>query len=138
MWVLTTVTSSDFLWQTKTCSLMASSCASGTTHTWQVKKHLVLVKKRKKRGGFQCLISPYLIRVSTLISSFLKSKQSIRTAQHDLHVKICLETKFYIFWNFFTIFLDLLKIAVFQINLDHKKTAIFNKSKKIVKKISKI
>ena len=26
---------------------------------------------------------------------------------------MCLETKFYIFWKFFTIFLDLLNIAVF-------------------------
>ena len=38
-------------------------------------------------------------------------KQSIRTIQDDLHIEMCLETKFYIFWNFFTIFKRFLKIS---------------------------
>ena len=57
---------------------------------------------------------PHVFHASYLISSFLKSKQSIRTAQHDLHVKMCLENKFYIFWKLVTIFLDRYKIIIFR------------------------
>ena len=68
---------------------------------------------------------------------FSKFKWPIRTVDLVLHINMCLETKFYIFWNFFTISLDLLKIAVFY-GPDLLKTAIFNKSKKIVKKFQKM
>ena len=48
---------------------------------------------------------------STLVLAFSKFKLSISSAQHVLHIKMCLETKFYIFWNFFTIFKRFLKIS---------------------------
>ena len=35
---------------------------------------------------------------------FSKSKRSIRAVHLVLHINICLETKFYIFLNFFTIY----------------------------------
>ena len=38
------------------------------------------------------------------IFDFSKSKQSIQTVHLVLHINICLETKFYIFWNFFSIY----------------------------------
>ena len=39
-----------------------------------------------------------------LILWFSKSKQSIQTVQHDLYIKMCLQIKFYIFLNLFTIY----------------------------------
>ena len=36
-----------------------------------------------------------------LHSIFSKSKQSIQTVQHDGYVKMCLQIKFYIFFEFF-------------------------------------
>ena len=47
----------------------------------------------------------------TLEFTFSKFKLSISSAKHVLHIEMCLETKFYIFWNFFTIFKQFLKIS---------------------------
>ena len=65
------------------------------------------------RVEFKCLVSFMPQSCLTSLSPFSKSKQSIWVAQHDLHIKMCLETKFYILWIFFTIFLDRYKIIVF-------------------------
>ena len=48
---------------------------------------------------------------STLVLAFSKFKLSISSAQRVLHIKMCLVTKFYIFWNFFTIFKRFFKIS---------------------------
>ena len=48
------------------------------------------------------------------VLQFSKSKQSIKTVQHDLYIKICLEIKFYIFFYFFTIYQVFYKTVVFQ------------------------
>ena len=39
-----------------------------------------------------------------VVSTNQKSKWPIRTIKHDLYIEISLETEFYIFLNFFTIF----------------------------------
>ena len=80
--------------------------------------------------------------------SFSKFKLSISSAQRVLHIKMCLETKFYIFWNFFTIFKRFLKISfwyeqclnskitvekLFILKTDFQKS--FKNSKKIPKNI---
>ena len=49
---------------------------------------------------------------------------------------MCLDTKFYIFWNFFTIFLDLFKIAIFYGPYLSKKQR-FSIDLKNIKKIPK-
>ena len=43
-------------------------------------------------------------KCNQFIFQFLKSKKSIQTVRCVLHIEMCLETKFYIFWNFFTIY----------------------------------
>ena len=48
-------------------------------------------------GGFQCLIFIIPHHTSYFMSSFLKSKLSIRTVQYNIYTKICMEMKFYIF-----------------------------------------
>ena len=70
-----------------------------------------------------------------IIISVSKFKQSIRTAQSDLHTKICLETKFYIFWKFFTNFLDRYKITVFGRSRNSGFVPILKHSKKFPKNI---
>ena len=77
---------------------------------------------------------------STLVLAFSKFKLSISSAQHILRVKMSLETKFYIFWKFFTIFLAFFKISVFQIFFLFLpwKILILKNAKKIVKKFQKI
>ena len=59
------------------------------------------------------MVSCEVKRVFTSRSNlrFSKFKLSISSAQHVLHIEMCLETKFYIFWNFFTIFKRFLKIS---------------------------
>ena len=84
-------------------------------------------------GALQCIAS----FVHWTINHRIQSPNNRSKLFILFSILMCLETKFYIFWKLFTIFLDLLKIAVFQTNLDHKKTTIFNKSKKIVKKFQK-
>ena len=72
------------------------------------------------------------------ISLFLKFKNSIRTFQRVLHIKMFLETKFYIFWKFFTIFSE------FFIKLNNNKKKKFSKVmtfknyEKIVKNFQKL
>jgi hypothetical protein len=46
------------------------------------------------------------------VSRILKLKWSIQTIEHDLHIEISFEIKFYIFLNFFY-FLDEYKITSF-------------------------
>ena len=42
-----------------------------------------------------------------LHSIFLKSKQLIQTVQHNEYVKMCLQIKFFIFFNFFLLFIKM-------------------------------
>ena len=51
---------------------------------------------------------------SHYLSLFSNYEQSIRTAQYDLHNKICLEIKFYIFLVFFTIFFHKYNITLYD------------------------
>ena len=48
--------------------------------------------------------------VPTFLFPFSKSKHSMQTAPCDLHIKICLETKLYIFLKLFYYFLDSYKL----------------------------
>ena len=67
-------------------------------------------------------------------------KRRIFSVQRDLHIKMCLETKFYIFWKFFTISFGFLKIPVFNNKKIIKKVLKnrdFQKSERDSKKISK-
>ena len=68
-----------------------------------VKLHflVIILEEGSNAPFFSCSNMHHIIIIS--VSKF---KQSIRTAQHDLHVKMCLEIKFYIFWKWFTIFID--------------------------------
>ena len=47
-----------------------------------------------------------------IVSLIQKYKRPIRTVGHDLHIEISMETKFFIFLNFFTIFSDILKRVI--------------------------
>ena len=60
--------------------------------------------------------------------AFSKFKLSISSAQRVLHIKMCLETKFYIFWNFFIIFKLFLKISFWYEQCSKSKITIFGPS----------
>ena len=71
---------------------------------------------------------------------FLKFKQSIQTVQHDLYTKICFETKFYIFFEFFLLFFKYFTKLLFLDNSGPLKNNSFvkylinsKKFKKVVK-----
>ena len=66
-----------------------------------------------------------------------KFKLPIRTVHHDIHIEICLETKFYIFLNFFTIFYIGMKFVNLKL-LKSFKTYKFITLLKIVKNFQKI
>ena len=75
-------------------------------------------------------------RCLRVVSPIEKFKRPIRTVQCVLHIEISLQTKFYIFSNFFTIFFRFLKIVV----IGGSKTIWiknFVKSEKNSKKIQK-
>ena len=42
-----------------------------------------------------------------LHSTFLKSKRSIQTVQHDGYIKMCLQVKFYIFFELFLLIIKM-------------------------------
>ena len=66
-----------------------------------------------------------------------KVQMTDRDVEHDLHIEISLETKFYIFLNFFTIFNggDKFVNLIFS---NPSNNTIFYLSKKIVKKFKKM
>ena len=70
-----------------------------------------------------------------IISPIQKFKRPIRTVGHDLHIEISLETKFFIFLKFFTIFSDILKMVILDgyevIRLTNFVTSIKNSKKNL-------
>ena len=50
----------------------------------------------EEESSYNKLLQPF--------STFSKSKSSIQTVRCDIYNEICLETKFYMFWNIFTIY----------------------------------
>ena len=69
------------------------------------------------------ILTPYFYKFFFLI---LKFKQTIRTVQHNLHIKMCLETKFYIFFGFSLLFIKMCTKLLFSDNCVPLKAAILN------------
>ena len=70
------------------------------------------------------ILTPYINKSFFAISKF---KQSIRTVQHDLHIKNVLRDKIYIIWKI-TIFLAFLKNSYFSMVQNCLKTSTLYKS----------
>ena len=60
------------------------------------------------------LIKPYISIYKLIIFAISKFKQLIQTIQHDLHIRMCLKTKFKKKIFFFNIYWDVYKIVVFR------------------------
>ena len=60
----------------------------------------IYIERERERSMANMLSVVFRPKYNQFIFQFLKSKKSIQTVRCVLHIEMCLETKFYIFWNF--------------------------------------